>query len=103
MSRWAGTCQLIAQTVERDRHGVQKPKETARCVPCNVYSMGEAAYFAACAAGVHPQAVLQVRRACYAGERLVEFEGRVLSVERIDMSSPDFVRLTLVERTGHRE
>lgn len=103
MSRWAGTCQLIAQTTERDKYGVTKKNDTRRSVPCNVFSMGEAAYFAACAAGIHPQAVLQIRRACYAGERLVEFDNRVLSVERVDRSSPDFVRLTLVERTGQRE
>ena len=103
MSRWAGNCQLIARTVESDRYGVQMTHEARRRVPCNVYSMGEAAYFAACAAGIHPQAVLQVRQACYEGERLVEFDGRVLSVERVDRSSPDFVRLTLVERIGQRE
>lgn len=102
MSRWAGTCQLVAQTTERDRYGAAKTKDVRRSVPCNVYSMGDAAYFAACAAGIHPQAVLQVRSACYAGERLVEFDGRVLSVERVDRSSPDFVRLTLAEKTGER-
>lgn len=102
MSMWAGTCQLIAQTVTRDKHGVQTVEETARKVPCNVFSVGNAAYFAAAAVGIHPEAVLQIRKAAYNGERLVEFGGARLSVERADMSSPDFVRLTLAEAVGDR-
>ena len=99
---WAGTCQLISQQVERDEHGVSSTTETIREVPCNVFSMGDAAYYAACAAGVHPQAVLQMRRCAYKGERAVGFNGAVLEVSRVDRSSPDFVRLTLVERIGDR-
>lgn len=102
MSRWAGVCSLVTQEVERDEYGVAKPKAVTRRVPCNVYSMGDAAYFAACAAGVHPEAVLQIRAALYAGEREVEFGGRTLAVERVNRSSPDFVTLTLAERTGDR-
>ena len=99
---WAGTCQLISQQVERDNHGVGTTIETRREVPCNVFSMGDAAYYAACAAGIHPQAVLQMRRCAYKGERIVSFNGAVLEVSRVDRSSPDFVRLTLVERIGDR-
>ena len=102
MSMWAGACQLIAQTVERDEYGVGSTKEERREVPCNVFSMGDASYYAAFAAGIHPQAVLQMRSCAYRGERLVEFGGAVLEVNRVDRSSPDFVRLTLVERIGDR-
>lgn len=102
MSMWAGTCQLISTTVERDEYGVQQVAETRRKVPCNVFSIGDAAYYAAAAAGIHPEAVLQMRRAAYRGERLVEFDGVRLQVERVDRSSPDFVRLTLSEVVGDR-
>lgn len=102
MSMWAGTCQLISTTVERDEYGVQRATETRRKVPCNVFSIGDAAYYAAAAAGIHPEAVLQMRRAAYRGERLVEFDGARLQVERVDRSSPDFVRLTLAEVVGDR-
>lgn len=102
MSMWAGTCQLVSTTAERDEHGVQQVTETRRKVACNVFSIGDAAYYAAAAAGIHPEAVLQMRRAAYRGERLVEFDGARLQVERVDRSSPDFVRLTLAEVVGDR-
>ena len=51
---------------------------------CNVFSMGDAAYYAAAAAGIHPEAVLQIRKSAYSGERLVEFEGARLKVERVE-------------------
>lgn len=102
MSMFAGTCQLIAQSVKKDEYGVQKVEETKRKVFCNVFSMGDAAYYAAAAAGVHPEAVLQIRKCAYGGERLVEFCGARLKVERVDRSSADFVRLTLSEVVGDR-
>ncbi|MEG0015748.1 MAG: hypothetical protein RSB98_00830 [Raoultibacter sp.] len=102
MSGWAGSCQLIAQTSQRGDYGVSTSADTRRKVPCNVISMGNVAYYAAAAAGVHPEALLQVRRAEYKGERLVEFEGVVYSVDRVKASSPDFVTLTLVEKVGNR-
>lgn len=88
MSMWAGTCQLIAKTVKKDEYGVQQTEETKRKVFCNVFSMGDAAYYAAAAAGVHPEAVLQIRKSAYEGERLVEFDGARLTVARVDRSSP---------------
>lgn len=102
MSMWAGTCKLIAKTVKKDEYGVQQTEETKRKVFCNIFSMGDAAYYAAAAAGIHPEAVLQIRKTSYSGERLVEFEGARLKVERVDRSSPDFVRLTLSEVVGER-
>lgn len=102
MSMWAGSCQLIAEKLTKDEYGVQSTEETKRKVPCNVFSMGDAAYYAAAAAGIHPEAVLKIRKCAYDGERLVEFEGARMKVERVDRSSPDFVRLTLSEVVGDR-
>lgn len=103
MSMWAGTCQLISTEVQRDDYGVQQTTEKKRKVFCNVFSMGDASYYAAAAAGIHPEAVLQIRKSAYGGERLVEFEGARLKVERVDRSSTDFVRLTLTEVVGDRD
>ena len=102
MSMWAGTCQLISKTVDRDEYGVQQTREMKRKVFCNVFTVADAAYYAAAAAGVHPEAVLQIRKSAYDGERLVEFDGVRLTVARVDRSSPDFVRLTLSEVVGER-
>lgn len=103
MSWWAGTCNLVVKTVVKDSFGVQKDAEVpGETIPCNVYSMGTNAYMTAAAAGVHPVAVLQIRKAAYNGERLVDFNGDRLQVYRVDSSSPDFVKLTLTERIGDR-
>lgn len=102
MSMWAGMCQLISEKTERDEYGIQHQKERRRKVPCNAFSIGDAAYYSAAAVGIHPEAILQIRKAAYEGERLVEFDGVRMKVERVDRSSPDFVRLTLSEVVGDR-
>lgn len=102
MSMWAGTCQLIRQTTTHDSRGVAQVKEQRREVACNVFTISAAAYYAASAAGIHPQAVLQLRACAYNGERLVMFNGASLDVERVERT-PDFVRLTLTERVGDRD
>lgn len=100
MSRWLKTCKLISITNVRDEYGVPHERETARLVRCNPFSMGMQAYYRAANSGVHPVATIQLYKCDYNGERLVEYEGQRLSVDRIDGSSPDFVALTLTERLG---
>lgn len=102
MSMWAGTCQLATETQTRDKRGVVSTSLAFRDVPCNVYSISAAAYYAASAAGIKPQAVIELRSCAYRGETLVKFNGALLAVERAERS-PDNVRLTLVERVGDRE
>lgn len=102
MSMWAGTCQLVKQEPKRDERGVTSAVQTRRTVPCNVFEISDASYYAASAAGIRPQAVLEIRRCAYDGEQLVAFDGALLAVERVK-KTPDNVRLTLVERVGNRE
>lgn len=102
MSMWAGMCQLVKQEPTRDARGVTSVATTRKRVPCNVFEISGAAYYAASAAGIRPQAVLEIRRCAYSGEQLVEFDGELLAVERVQKTS-DNVRLTLVERVGNRE
>ena len=101
MSGWGGTCELITLELERDEYGVRHQRQVRRKVFCNVFSLGNAAYYAAAQAGVRTEAVLQVRRTEYRGERLVAFGGEVLSVARANEASPDFVVLTLEEKAGN--
>ena len=102
MSMWAGACQLATETQTRDKRGVVSTSLAFRDVPCNVYSISAAAYYAASAAGIKPQAVIELRTCAYRGETLVKFNGALLAVERVERT-PDNVRLTLVERVGDRE
>lgn len=102
MSNWSGICTLIATETERDDKGVPHKKERRRNVPCNVFSMSAAAYYAAAQAGVKPQAVIGIRACAYSGETLVELGGATYSVDSKLMSGADNVRLTLVEKAGSR-
>lgn len=101
MSMWAGTCQLATETQTRDKRGVVSTSLAFRDVPCNVYSISAAAYYAASAAGIRPQAVVELRACAYREESRVKFGGIVYAVERVERT-PDNVRLTLVERVGNR-
>ena len=101
MSMWAGVCQLVTETQTRDKRGVVSSSQTCRDVPCNVYNISAAAYYAASAAGIRPQAVIEMRACAYREEQLVRFNGALLAVERVERK-PDTVRLTLVERVGNR-
>lgn len=100
MSRFDSICQLVTRETVRDSRGVSRTVDTPRRVYCNVFSIGDSAYFEASNAGYHLQAELQLRKCDYSGERLVIFDGELLSVERVNMASPDFVRLTLVKELG---
>ena len=102
MSGWAGVCTLIATTSERDELGVSRKKERCRRVPCNVYGIGQTAYYAATQAGVKPQAVITVRACAYNREKLCEFGGIRYAVDSAVMSGADDMRLTLVEKVGNR-
>ena len=100
MSNWNGVATLISTETERDDKGVAHKRERRRKVPCNVYSMSAAAYYAAAQAGVKPQAIIGIR--AYSGETLVELGGVTYSVDSKLMSGADNVRLTLVEKAGNR-
>ena len=98
MSRWLKTCVLHGTTITRDARGVASEESASRRVCCNPFSMGAQSYFQAANAGIHPVAVIQLFKCDYRGERLVEYDGAMLNVERCDASSPDYVVLTLTER-----
>ena len=102
MSRYDSVCQLVEEIAVKDTRGVVSTSETPRDVFCNVFSIGDAAFYSAVVAGFHPDARLQVRKADYRGEKKVVFEGTTFFVSRVDRSSPDFVTLTLTERLGER-
>lgn len=101
MSYYNATCRLISEITTRDERGISIKSEVSRPVYCNAYTMGAQAYYAAETAGVHPVATLQIRKADYNGETLIEYEGRRLAVDRVSVT-PDFVTLTLTERVGDR-
>ena len=102
MSRYDAVCELIAEQMTKDSRGVVQASQTRREVFCNVFSLGDETFYSAVAAGIHPDARIQIRKADYEEERLVDFEGTVYYVSRVNRTSPDYVVLTLTERIGDR-
>ena len=101
MARYDAVATLLATTTTYDDLGVPTTAPTERKVYANEMSMGATAYYAAAQAGVHPSAVLQVRRCDYKGETKLKFDGKTLSVTRVQRT-PDFVTLTCAEVTSDR-
>ena len=101
MARYAAVATLLATTTTYDDLGVPSTTPTERKVFANEMSMGATAYYAAAQAGVHPSAVLQVRRCDYKDETKLKFDGKMLSVTRVQRT-PDFVTLTCEEVTSDR-
>ena len=98
MSRWLKTCKLVRASVTRDNRGIATETREERTVVCNPFTMAQQTYYAAENAGIHPVATIQIHKCEYNGERAVIYDGALLEVERVDATSPDYVRLTLVER-----
>ena len=101
MARYAAMVTLVTTTTTYDDLGVPTTAPTERKVYANEMSMGATAYYAAAQAGVHPSAVLQVRRCDYKDEASIRYLGKTLSVTRVQRT-PDFVVLTCEEATSDR-
>jgi SPP1 family predicted phage head-tail adaptor len=101
MARYAAVATLLATTTTYDDLGVPTTTPTERKVYANEMSMGANAFYAAAQAGVHPSAVLQVRRCDYKDETRLRYGGKTLSVTRVQRT-PDYVTLTCEEVTSDR-
>ena len=101
MARYDALVMLMSTTYVSDDNDVQQPVTTERKVYANQMSMGASAFYAAAQAGIHPSAVLQVRRCDYEGETTLVFDGTRLSVSRV-AKTPDYVTLTCEEVTSDR-
>lgn len=102
MAYFDRTCNLVSRTIQRDVFGVAHEIDTERLVYCNVFTISDASFYAASAAGMKPAAKIQLHKADYHGEKLVEFDGELLSVDNANTTSPDYVVLTLGEKVGER-
>ena len=101
MARYDAVATLLATTITYDDLGVPSTTPTERKVFANEMSMGATAFYAAAQAGIHPAAVLQVRRVDYQDETSLRYLGKKLSVSRVQRT-PDYVVLTCEEVTGDR-
>jgi SPP1 family predicted phage head-tail adaptor len=101
MARYDATVTLTADTITYDSDDVPHTSTSERTVYANERSMGATAFYAAAQAGIHPSAVLQIRRADYKDETTLIYLGKKMSVSRVQRT-PDYVVLTCEEVTSDR-
>lgn len=95
--RWDSTITLTSVSVEVGDNGVPTETVTTTCSWCNRHRVGSSAYFAARSAGLHADAVVELRSAAYSGEQQATLDGVPYEVEGVSEEG-EFVRLTLRRR-----
>ena len=101
MARYDAMVTLLTTTITYDSDDVPHTGTSERTVYANERSMGASAYYAAAQAGIHPSAVLQIRRCDYKDETKLTYLGKKMSVSRVQRT-PDYVVLTCEEATSDR-
>lgn len=102
MAQWANDVTLITLTEPEQKtneNGFDNPLvEKKNTVFCNKRSVSQGEYYKAQQAGKKVEAKLEVHTADYAGEELVEFEGKRYSVlKTYEPPDSDTVELTLTD------
>lgn len=97
MSRYGKTVNLISveTTVDNDGSPIQRTKKTT--VFANTFTVGTLSWVSAMAAGLNPDAEVQVRSLEYKGQEICELDGIQYDVERAAVNG-EFTRLTLKRR-----
>lgn len=90
---------LIATTTVKDEFGVDRTQQTARDVFCRVRSASRAEFFDGGRNGLNPEYQITMFAGDYAGESVVEYEGKTYAVYRTYRSDSDYIEL-YVERKG---
>ena len=102
MAKWCDEITLIAETEPTERineNGFPNPTvESKRTVFCNKRSVSQSEYYKAQQAGKKVEAKVEVHTVDYAGEVLVEFEGKRYSVlKTYEPPDSDVIELTLTD------
>lgn len=102
MAEWCNEITLITETVPTEptnENGFSNPLvETCNTVFCNKRSISQGEYYKAQQAGKQVEAKVEVHCIDYAGEVLVEFEGKRYSVlKTYEPPDSDVIELTLTD------
>ena len=102
MAKWCDEITLIAETAPEEptnKNGFSNPVvEERRAVFCNKRSISQGEYYKAQQAGKQVEAKVEVHCVDYAGEVLVEFEGKRYSVlKTYEPPDSDVIELTLTD------
>lgn len=102
MAKWCDEITLITEiepTEPTNENGFSNPTtESTRTVFCNRRSISQGEYYKAQQAGKQVEAKVEVHTVDYAGEVLVEFEGKRYSVlKTYEPDDSDVIELTLTD------
>lgn len=102
MAKWCDEITLITETFPTEKtneNGFDNPPvESKNTVFCNKRSISQSEYYKAQQAGKQVEAKIEVHSADYAGEVLVEFEGKRYSVlKTYEQPDSDIIELTLTD------
>ena len=102
MAKWCDEITLITETEPTEKTNVNgfdnPPVESARTVFCNKRSVSQSEYYKAQQAGKQVEAKVEVHTVDYAGEVLVEFEGKRYSVlKTYEPDDSDVIEITLTD------
>lgn len=108
MAKWCHEITLITETEPTENtneNGFPNPQaESVRTVFCNKRSVSQGEYYKAQQAGKQVEAKVEVHIVDYAGEVLVEFEGKRYSVlKTYEPDDSDIIELTLTDLPVARE
>lgn len=91
---------LLSQEYMKDEYGVPQPLITRKEVFCQVHSVTRAEVFEGGRNGLNPTFMFTVFNGDYAGETIVEYQGRTYSIYRTYIvPGTDYIEL-YVERKG---
>ena len=102
MAKWCNEITLITETEpteKTNKNGFDNPTaESKRTVFCNKRSVSQSEYYKAQQAGKQVEAKVEVHTVDYAGEVLVEFEGKRYSVlKTYEPDDSDVIEITLTD------
>lgn len=102
MAKWCDEITLITETEPTEKtneNGFDNPPvESERTVFCNKRSVSQGEYYKAQQAGKQVEAKVEVHTVDYAGEVLVEFEGKRYSVlKTYEPDDSDVIEITLTD------
>lgn len=90
---------LIATTKTQDAYGVWRQLHTERTVFCQVQSVTRNEFFEGGRNGLNPEYVFTMFNGDYAGESIVEYDGKTYAVYRTYLRRTDTIEL-YCERNG---
>jgi len=94
-------CKLISEVFTENQYGVQVPAETEREVFCNVRSISQNEWFEGARNGLNPEFQVIVFQYDYAGEQIIELNGKRYTIYRTYVRDDEMIELYIERKQGN--